>query len=295
MIIVNLYGGLGNQLFQYACGKAVAERLGVELQLDISHLKEYGKATNFTVRDFELGVFSINEKTADIQEVRKYVPNLYKTSRYYHQLWRIKRLFNGRHLFIERTWQRDRYIENIEKVKDNTYLYGYFQSARYFADIEEKLRTTLVLKDRIDAENEALIQQMENENSVSIHIRRGDYENSRFSLPELDTYYLPAIKAIQTQIPQPKFYIFSNDAEWVKKNFNSLEIKNEIVSINSGSRSFMDMILMSRCKHNIIGNSSFSWWGAWLNQNPDKMIVVPKNWYKNGRETDLQLKEWIKI
>jgi hypothetical protein len=295
MIIVNLYGGLGNQLFQYACGKAVAERLGVELQLDISHLKDHGKATDFTVRDFELGVFNINEKTADIQEVRKYVPNLYKTSRYYHQLWRIKRLFNGRHLFIERTWQRDRYIENIDKVKDNTYLFGYFQSTRYFADIEEKLRTTLVLKDRIDVANEALIRQMESENSVSIHIRRGDYENSRFSLPELDTYYLPAIQTIQSQIPQPKFYIFSNDTEWVKRNFNSLDIKYEIVNTNSGSRSFMDMILMSRCKHNIIGNSSFSWWGAWLNQNPDKIVIVPKSWYKNGRETDLQLKEWIKI
>ncbi len=284
MIIVALFGGLGNQLFQYACGKAVAERLGVELQLDTRILTEQKQGKNATLRDFELSVFDIKASVADRKELEKYVPNLYNTSKWSHQLYRIKRLFNGRSLFIERVGQRHSYIPTIEKVKDNTYLYGYFQTEKFFKDISSKIREDFQLNPQIivNDENRLLMQKMSAENSVAIHVRRGDYKNSRFTLLDIKTYYLKAIKKIKEQVKNPKFYVFSNDIEFVKTHFSKMDIDCEIVDINSGQQSFMDMVLMSNCKHNIIANSSFSWWSAWLNDNPDKIVIAPQNWYSQN-------------
>lgn len=298
MIIVSLFGGLGNQLFQYACGKAVANKLGVELMLDDSILKYSNPEKSFTQRDFELDVFNIESKIADIKEVRKYVPNLYATSKYYHQLFRIKRLFNGRHFFIERSWQRHKYIPAIEKINDNTYLYGYFQTELFFKPIREEIINSLTMRPgiQLNDRNRIIIQQLEVENSVSIHVRRGDYINSIFTLLEMESYYKKAIEKIIKIIPSAKFYLFSNDKDWLEENFSSLGINYEIIDFNSGKQSYLDMILMSKCKHNIIANSSFSWWGAWLNQNSEKIVIAPKNWYKDKRETaNLIPDEWFKI
>ncbi len=145
-------------------------------------------------------------------------------------------------------------------------------------------------------ENRLLMQKMSAENSVAIHVRRGDYKNSRFTLLDIETYYLKAIEKIKEQVKNPKFYIFSNDIDFVKTHFSKMDIDSEIVDINSGQQSFMDMVLMSNCKHNIIANSSFSWWSAWLNENPDKIVIAPKKWYsQNIPMNDMIPNGWVLV
>jgi len=297
MIIVSLFGGLGNQMFQYACGKSVASRLGVELKLDVSLVQDRAERKNFTYRDYELGVFKIKEEIATIEEVRQYIPNLWNSKLYLKQLYKLKRFFNGNSFYNEKL--KFIYNKDIEQVKDNTYLYGYFQTEIYFKTLRNELLQIFRIQQEIDLINSSLISQMKSENSISIHVRRGDYLNSPFEILDIQNYYQKAIEFIQKEINSPVFYIFTNDYLWVEKNFELLNIKKTIVKINSGNQSYLDMILMSNCKHNICANSSFSWWGAWLNTNPSKIVIAPDRWFKNAEYVassyNLIPSDWQKI
>jgi len=297
MIIVSLFGGLGNQMFQYACGKAIATKLDVELKLDISHVIDRTARKNFTYREYELGVFNIKEEIATIEEVRQFIPNLWNSNEFIKQIYKLKRLFKGHSLFREKL--KFTYNKEVELVKDNTYLYGYFQTQKYFESFRNELLQIFRLKNEIDTSNQNLISRMESENSVSIHVRRGDYNNSPFELLDIHEYYLKAIKLIQEHVESASFYIFTNDYLWTEENFSFIDIQKHIININNESQSFLDMILMSNCKHNICANSSFSWWGAWLNNNPDKMVIAPKMWFKKTEGIkstyDLIPLDWITI
>lgn len=297
MIIVSLFGGLGNQLFQYACAKALALKLGVELKLDITHVVDRTPRKNFTYRDFELDIFNIGDEVATKKEVKQFVPNLWNANEIVKHYFKLKRQLTGLKLYREKL--KFRYNNEFALLKNNTYLYGYFQTEDYFVKYRNEILKCLTLKTEIDSDNLELISKMQNENSVSIHIRRGDYENSIFELLDLENYYLKAIELIINEVDSPVFYIFTNDILWTKENFDKLEIKKRIVTLNSDKQSYMDMILTSNCKHNIIANSSFSWWGAWLNSNPVKKVIAPQKWYKTGEyvETTYNLipKSWRMI
>lgn len=297
MIIVSLYGGLGNQMFQYACGKAVAMRLGVELKLDIQHVIDRTPRKEFTFRDYELGVFDVNEQIATSEELSRFVPNLWNANEIVKHYYKLKRMLLGNTLYREKS--KFSYNKELNSVRDNTYLYGYFQTEDYFSEFRNDILNSFTLRAPIDDKNESYLAQIRNENSVSVHIRRGDYENSIFQLLSLEEYYLKAIDIIQKSVENPTFYFFTNDIEWVENNLNSLNINKKIISINTGNQSYMDLVLMSNCKYNIIANSSFSWWGAWLNRNTNKIVIAPKNWFKTGQyvETthDLIPKGWLKV
>jgi hypothetical protein len=284
-------------MFQYACGKTVATRLGVELKLDISHLVDRSPRKNFTYRDYELGIFDIKDEIASLEEVRRFIPNLWNSNKFTQQFYRMKRLYLGNSFFKEKT--KFVYNKEIDSVSDNTYLYGYFQTEKYFNNLRNDLLKYFNLVNIMDEPNSSLIAQMKNQNSVSIHVRRGDYTNSPFNLLNLQNYYLKAIKLIQEKIDSPFFYIFTNDYKWVEENFTSLNINKSIVDINTDNQSFLDMILMSNCKHNICANSSFSWWGAWLNTNPVKVVITPEKWFKNTEYIesthDLIPSNWVQI
>jgi len=277
MIIVSLFGGLGNQMFQYACGKAIAMKLGVELKLDLSLVVDRTPRENFTYRDYELAVFNIQDKIATEDEVRAYIPNLWNSTELQRQLYRVKRFLTQRAFFREKL--KFRFNEDIDSVSDNSYIYGYFQTERYFEDLRIELLERFSLRNQLDEVNATILRQMQLENSVSIHVRRGDYTNSPFTLLGVDDYYRKAVDFIIANVDNPVFYVFTNDQEWVEENFKTLEISKSIVTINSGNQSYKDMILMSNCKHNICANSSFSWWGAWLNTNVDKVVITPNNWF----------------
>jgi len=297
MIIVSLFGGLGNQMFQYACGKAIATKLGVELKLDISLVNDRTPRKDFTYRDYELAVFNIEDEIATEAEVRKFIPNLWNSSEIQRQFYKIKRILTQKVLYTEKL--KFRYNSEIDTVRDNSYIYGYFQTERYFEHIRAELLERFRLKNQVDEKNAALIMKMQSENSVSVHVRRGDYTNSPFSLLSVEDYYQKAIDFILEKVEVPVFYIFTNDPEWVEDNFKALQINKSIVTINFGNQSYMDMILMSNCRHNICANSSFSWWGAWLNTNPNKIVVTPKSWFKSTEYVesiyDLIPEKWLSL
>ena len=177
----------------------------------------------------------------------------------------------------------------------NIYMYGYYQSEKYFKEIANIIRKDFTFSKPVDIINQKLINQIGNTESVSIHIRRGDYLN----IPNTQnicsiSYYKKAINLILKNISNPQFYIFSNDINWCKQH---LQIDNAVfISNNIGKNSFIDMQLMSCCKHNIIANSTFSWWGAWLNNNPNKIIISPNKWMNDTNGTgDIIPNDWIKI
>jgi len=175
---------------------------------------------------------------------------------------------------------------------------GYWQSEKYFIDIKNIITEELSLKKKyIDEIEKNLINKIKNNNSVSIHIRRGDYVNDKTTNLHHGTcpldYYHRAIKIILANNKKSIFFIFSDDIDWVKKNLKLLHPSFFI----SGNKDYEDLFLMSLCKHNIIANSSFSWWAAWLNNNPNKTVAAPKKWFNNPHQNtkDLIPKPWIKI
>lgn len=294
MIVVKLIGGLGNQLFQYAAGLALANYHKKELYLDISHLNQDSKGA-YTKRKFELDKFKINTKIADkaildnfnfngnklITKLKKLTPSLFK-----------KMIFNE-HQF--------NFHSNFFKLPATTYLNGYWQSEKYFNSFKDKLIASISLIEPLSEHAKAFDARISSSKSVSIHIRRGDFvslksANHFHGYLEID-HYKQAIEIIKSKVENPSFFIFSDDIEWCKTNFDFISPKEFVEGKLLGISTHEELILMSHCKHNIIANSSFSWWAAWLNQYQDKVVVAPKNWFadKTINTNDLIPSNWIKI
>ncbi|WP_321504100.1 alpha-1,2-fucosyltransferase [uncultured Methanoregula sp.] len=280
MIIVRIIGGLGNQMFQYAVGRAIALKNGVELKLDISAFDSY------KLHQYGLNNFNIVENIATEAEVKKLtrwkieVPEKFK--KYY-------RIFDNSFSHII-PYYKQKYVKerdypfdpNILKIIDNTYLDGYWGSEKYFLNIESTIRNDFTLKHESDAENIKIADKINRTNSISVHFRRGDYvtdptTNAIHGTCSID-YYYRAIEDVCKYVTDPHFFIFSNDPEWVKEHF-SIPHPVYLISVNGPERNYEDMHLMSLCKHHIIANSTFSWWGAWLGKNKDRRVYTPKSWY----------------
>ncbi|MCW3073844.1 MAG: hypothetical protein JWP69_913 [Flaviaesturariibacter sp.] len=284
MIISRIIGGLGNQLFQYAAGKALAEMHGVELKLDTC-LFSTEQLRNFDLSQLNADVsIATNEEIATLkaansrQRIRSYL-TAYKSKTFYKEPF-----FH--------------FDPKFRKLSKNIYVQGYFQSEKYFLSIQHKIRELFQPKESVIATVLEFGKALNEHNSVAIHIRRGDYSNETtrkvHGIIPL-SYYEDAVKIIQTKIAAPRFYIFSDDGAWVQEN---LAIPNAAVVSGVQSKThFEDLFLMSQCRHNIIANSSFSWWGAWLNANSNKTVIAPKQWFNQGpKDTqDLIPERWIKI
>ncbi|MEN9921551.1 MAG: hypothetical protein RLZZ517_529 [Candidatus Parcubacteria bacterium] len=285
MIITKLKGGLGNQLFQYAFGRYLAEKNNDTLKLDILGLQQNSKDT---LRFYLLDKFNITAEIANQDEIQK-IKNPFGF------LSKIARLINTKIL-------RNFYIgfeEKLLKLKGNIYLDGYFQSELYFKEIEPIIRNEFTLKNPLSQLAQKIEEQIHNEGaSVSIHIRRGDYVTDPSAAKAHGTcdldYYAQAISEISSSIVNPTFFIFSDDIEWVKEN---LKVESTTYVSNPNLTEYEELILMSKCKHNIIANSTFSWWAAWLNSNPSKIVIAPKQWRKDIDSDKLQIlpKTWIQI
>lgn len=184
------------------------------------------------------------------------------------------------------------YCPDVYKTK-KPYIDAIFLHLSYFSEIEDIVRESFVFQ-CIDERNKKIADRMSSENSVSLHIRRGDYLNiPQYAVCDED-YYTKAIEHIKLSVSSPKFYIFSDDPEWCKQFIDGFDVEYEIISHNTGVDSYKDMYLMTQCRHNIIANSTFSWWGAWLNNNTDKIVVGPHPWVV-GREYNPCLKSWFVI
>jgi hypothetical protein len=188
-----------------------------------------------------------------------------------------------------------RFNPELFKLHGSFYLDGYWQNELYFKDIEKTIRSDFQFVRPIDERNKNIAELIKNSNSVSIHIRRGDYINNQlYSGICTEDYYQKAIRFINAKLKNKTFFVFSDDIQWCKSHFNSDNF--HFVQGNEGTNSYKDMQLMSYCKHNIIANSSFSWWGAWLNNNLGKIVIAPERWLNVGYSTkDLIPEEWIKI
>lgn len=275
MIISKIQGGLGNQMFQYAIGKAYAERLNADLYLDLSFYNHPAEK-DVTPRKFELDLFNLKYLVADNNDLIKFL----KTSSYWY---RLKRKL-GLPVPI---YFREGNNSAILKGKKDIYLDGYWQSEFFFKDFADCIKIDFRFKQQLNQQSKLTESAINSgKTAVAIHLRRGDYvtssaANAHHGVCDIE-YYKSGIQYLNAHVDEPYYFVFSDDIDWARSNFLPMFRNMEIVQGNEGEDSWQDMHLMSLCKHNIIANSSFSWWGAWLNANPAKIIVAPKNWFASS-------------
>lgn len=269
MIVTKLTGGLANQMFQYAAGLALAKRLGTTLKIDLSWYETDEK------RKFSLNDFKISAKSASLLES-----------------FIIKNPPFGK-TFNEPYFQ---FTPEFFNQKNNTYLNGYWQSEKYFSDTVETIRNEFTLKKKFEGKILRIAEMAKNTNSVSIHVRRSDYlqktDTYEILTPE---YYKNAISKISEAVENPKYFLFSDDINWIKKNVEYP--KDSVIVSETGAKDYEELAIMSLCKHNVIANSSFSWWGAWLNSNNDKIVITPTKWFSTEiHDTkDLIPSNWLRL
>lgn len=292
MVELILTGGLGNQMFEYAAAKALALRLNTELKIDLYALN---KATTGTKRDFELDIFEINEQIISKCKNRLLVKA--------YPIIEKNRNFFLKYFGYFRDGSAIVYTSDFKNLKGNIVLHGHFQNTKYFEEYEDVIRQHFRFKHQLNGLNLDLANKIQQSNSVSIHIRRGDYltneqAKSNFAVCSIE-YYKKAIAKIVNEIENPHFYIFSEDISWAREHLPLTNLPTKFVDWNTGKDSYKDMQLMSLCKHNIIANSSFSWWAAWLNTFENRIVIAPTQWFANEeRNKDLvnfYPKSWIII
>lgn len=292
VIITNIIGGLGNQMFQYAAGKALASRLDVPLYLDLGEFSSYGLHNGFELNR----IFNLRFDIADSVHVDRLLS--WRNNSLVKRILRRKQfsIFRGNNLIFEPS---HRYWAGFHSLKSSIYLNGYWQSERYFNDFKSLIANEFTFAIPLEGANLKIANKIINSQSISVHIRRGDYVSSKSASSVMGVcskdYYNTAINLMCEKIDNPIFFVFSDDIDWAKKNIG---IRNYCIYVdhNTALESYRDMQLMSLCKHNIIANSSFSWWGAWLNNNVDKIVMSPINWFAaNIDSCDIVPDKWIRI
>lgn len=290
-VVVRIEGGLGNQLFQYACGRSLADRLGCRLALDLRGLDIQGD------RPFQLDAYQIRADIADT-DLLSSIPNG-RPSRWNRTKSRLAQLapnFYSFPVFWPRSFAFD---QRFKQLTHPVYLVGYWQSEKYFdwnratllSDIQPVLPLSL---------NTPFLCEIEGCTSVALHIRRGDYVSNEQSaqfhgLCDI-SYYQAAVKNLKAHVPDIQVFVFSDDIEWAKKHL-ILDVPIYFVESTSTDNGRTDLELMRRCKHHIIANSSFSWWGAWLCTHPEQQVRAPVRWFADSKTdtSDVIPERWQKI
>jgi hypothetical protein len=268
-------------MFQYAAARSLALRAGAEVKIDTRSYKRH------ILRQFELHVYPVRCSPVTPDELFRF--GLGPKGK-----WRSNRRYQNWKVYNERYFHFD---PAINELKPPVYLSGYWQTERYFSDIAEVLRSDFTPVEPLDAENALIDAKIAAVvNAVSVHVRRGDYLTS----DKLETcstdYYRRAAAFICERVEAPHFFVFSDDAEWTTKHLR-LDAATTFVTANSSAHGFRDLRLMSRCRHHVIANSTFSWWGAWLNPSPDKIVAAPATWFKKAQydTRDLLPEGWVRI
>jgi hypothetical protein len=293
MITVNIIGGLGNQMFQYAFGYATSKENNMKLKLDVSGFNAY------ELRDYELDLFNV-EENAELKSkydfllnklngknntllnkaTRKVLRGLLRLTKFYYQ-------------------EKEEFVfdKEVFNIRTDTYFYGYWQNQKYFKKYRKELLEVFTLKN-IHPQTYEYQQKIIQSESVSLHIRRGDYvtdayTNSVHGACDIE-YYKKAVMEFLKSKEHMHFFIFSDDLDWARDNLDFIDNKT-FVALEVDTPDHEEMYLMSQCKHNIIANSSFSWWGAWLNQGSNKKVIAPKKWFKDSmlNADDLIPSEWV--
>lgn len=290
MIIIDICGGLGNQMFQYALYCELLMK-GKDVKLSLRHFEdiEKGKWRNIPQhgKKFLLNeIFNIEYQLATRKETKK--------------LGSIGTDFMSRFIYKlgyrKKTHIKEDMLMPISKQKlieiEDAFLEGYWQDFSLFDDAYDMIRSQLKFTKKLNDKNYNMVKQIESTESVSIHVRRGDYLKSSLYAKLDEDYYLNAIRYIKKHIDNTVFYCFSDDIEWCRELFSRYNVT--YIDWNKGEDSYIDMQLMSLCKHNIIANSSFSVWAAWLNTNKKKYVIRPKMYYADAHKSEKYPwpKEW---
>lgn len=296
MIIVRLMGGHSNQLFQYAAGRQLASKHNTDLLLDLSSFDNMHPSD--TPRYYELDCYPLKAKIANMAKI---------TIRTQEKPAGLVERFKHRAGIDKRVWALAQigtgFNRGVLNAPDNTMLVGWWQSEKFFPDIRPLLLKEFEPRTKLNKANAAHIKQMQASESVWIHIRRGDYVTNKFANKFHGTkdlkYYQSALKTLEKKLPPTarkniQIFICSNDIPWCKQNlkfsYPVSYIENELGSD--------DMRVAKHAKHDILANSSFSWWGAWLNENPEKIVIAPRKWFEDEKansETDIVPDSWIRI
>jgi hypothetical protein len=298
MIIVKIFGGLGNQLFQYAAARGLGLRSNTEVKLDV---------TDPLIKDekgrlYGLNHFNITTPMATEDEVSHLLNKniwLQKKSKY---------LQNKIGVALHKTWWNQTYVYQeeydkcmVSKVTKDIYLNGYWQNEDFFKEYRSIILNELSVKNEPDAINLSVIENMRKVNAISLHVRRGDavsnpYAFRLYKLPSLE-YYKNAINLITQKVKDPYFFIFSDDIDWCKKNLQLNFPVEFIGNNNTDDKNYEDIRLMSCCKHHITANSTFSWWGAWLNPSDSKIVISPAEWFHKRQYNKAKIvpRNWIRL
>ena len=290
MKIVNIIGGIGNQMFQYAFAYMLSiKNPNEKVYIDTSLFNGYGLHNGFELERV-FGLKLPKAKWYQIAKVNWYMP-MYKLSRGIRNILPKRKSVYRNHMYMT-------YDANAFKQKGNKYYDGYWQTAKYYDGHRADILNLFQFKPLEDKQNIKYETLLNKEDSVGIHIRRGDYLNSPIyqGICGVD-YYIKAIKLAKEKIKNPTFFIFSNDMTWCKENLMDIigDCKVYFVDNNIGANSYCDMQLMTMSRCIIMANSSFSWWAAFLNERNDKIILAPQKWANNDRGEDIYMDEWIKI
>lgn len=288
MVITKLLGGLGNQMFQYATGRSLALANGCELKLDASAFDRYVIHSGYA-----LGTFNIVAGIADPAEVGKLAGSTRKIPRMIrHKLGMLEKSY-----FREKSFDFD---STLLGCRAPVYIEGYWQSYKYFEGFADQIRSELAPGHPPQGENLTLALRIAQENSVSVHVRRGDYVSNPVASNLHGfvglAYYEAALERISREIDSPQFFVFSDDLPWAREHLK-FPGGATFVDHNSGAAAYEDMRLMSLCKHHVMANSSFSWWAAWLGWAPGKKVFYPANWFSSKLHdvSSLNPPAWIRV
>ncbi len=288
MVIVHLMGGLGNQLFQYSFARNIAIKNNCELKLDLSSYE------NYEWHEYSLSPFNIKAAIASTAEIKK-LKN--KQQHFINKV--LRKIINKGNIIINE--KNIAFNPLYLDVKAPAFLSGYWQCEKYFIENKSIISNDLLITKLPSIKNQELMEEIKKYNSVSLHIRRGNY----VSVPEFNQvlgtcsmeYYTAALNYISKIITNPVFFVFSDDIEWARQNLNT-DHTFVFVDINDAKHDYEDLRLMQHCKHNIVANSTFSWWAAWLNKNINKIIIAPQQWFRGERNIDsthLVPENWIRL
>jgi hypothetical protein len=293
MVIVRLMGGLGNQMFQYAAARRMSLAHKMLLTLDISSFARWRD------RAYALHHFDIQEAFATPEQLRQVTGPAAKGMG--RLAFRLRRRFR---IGYDWTWIHERTLspfdQRVLRPHRRVYLDGYWQSEKYFTDIADTIRREFTLDLQPDPRTQEIADQIAATESVSVHIRRGDYvADPRKTLTRsvcTPAYYRRCVALVVERLVNPHLFLFSDDPGWVAANM-SFECPVTLVSGSSPHREYADLQLMSACRYHIIANSSFSWWGAWLDPRPDKLVLAPRRWMNDPRvdDRDVVPAAWVKV
>lgn len=296
MILVRLMGGLGNQMFQYAFGRYLSVKNNTKLKLDLTLLDS--REGVGVKRDYALDIFNIKPEFATSFEVKKY-NGVTDSNIVERALFKIYRFVNPVNLVIQKG---NNFEKRFLNIKPNTCVVGRWQSYKFFEQISDIIDLELRFKNLLPHSLSNLVKEIQASNSISVHIRRTDYVSNSFYANSIGPlpidYYSKAVQKINTLVAFPSYYVFSDDIEWCREHLDFLP--KDTIYVNSSkfiNSTEIDLHMMSLCNHHIISNSTFSWWGAWLNKSNEGIVIAPLKWANllDYNPADIVPDNWIRI